>query len=128
MHSHSGNVGIAAINLGLNHKVDNFVTLGTPSVPGYRLTGDGGIGKWVNLYNPFDKVQTHGGGEWDSNPQVGGAARTHPYAENIEWKVDFGAFGSHEMLHSPRGWDRVLPHLKLDADPMQKSAVYEVSE
>jgi hypothetical protein len=127
-HSHAGNVVIAAINLGLNHKVDNFVTLGTPSIPAYRLTGDGGIGKWVNLYNRFDQVQTHGGGEWDSSPQIGAAARTHPYAENVEWSVDFGAFGSHERLHSPAAWDRVLPHLDRITDPLQQSAVFEVRE
>jgi RHS repeat-associated protein len=129
-HSHSGNVAIAAIDLGLKHKVDNFVTLGTPSVPAYRLTGDGGIGKWIHLFNRFDDVQIRGGGEWDSNPQTGPAARTHPYAENLEWSIDFGPFKSHQMLHSPAAWDRVLPHLDLhrSADPLQEHAVYEVSE
>jgi len=127
-HSHGGNVGIAAINLGLNHKVDNFVTLGTPSVPAYRLTGNGGIGTWINLFNRFDEVQRHGGGEPDSSPQMGAAARTHPYAENVEWSIDFGPFKSHEMLHSPMAWDKVYPLLSRPPDTVKENVYLEVSE
>jgi RHS repeat-associated protein len=113
-HSHGGNVAIAAINMGLGHKVDNLVTLGTPSVPSYRLNGNGGIRNWINVYNPNDKVQTHGGGDEDSSPQSGPAARTHPWAENVSWDVDFGDFESHEALHSPAAWDFTLPQLNLN--------------
>src|SRR5262249_49427260 len=127
-HSHGGSVSTAAINMGLVHKVDNLVTLGTPSVPAYRLQGNGGIGTWVNLFNRFDEVQTRGGGEFDSSPQVGAAARTHPWALNVSWDVDFGPFESHKMLHSPEAWDRVLPHLDRIQDPQQQTPVIEVLE
>jgi hypothetical protein len=127
-HSHGGNVEIAAINMGLKHRVDNLVTLGTPSVPAYRLQGNGAVANWVHLFNRFDQVQTHGGGEWDSDPQTGPAARTHPYATNIAWDVDFGPFESHKMLHTPQAWDRVLPHLDRLEDPLQKMPVIEVRD
>ncbi len=112
-HSHGGNVAIAAVNVGLVRRVDNLVTLGTPSVPAYRLKGAGGVGNWINVFNPNDKVQTHGGGSDMSSPQSGPAARTHPGAENVSWDVDFGDFGSHEALHSPAAWDYTLPYLNL---------------
>ncbi len=113
-HSHGGNVAIAAINMGVGHKVDNLVTLGTPSVPSYRLNGNAGVGTWVNVFNPNDKVQNHGGGDESSRLQSGPAARTHPWALNIGWDVDLGDFNSHEALHSPAAWDYTLPHLTLN--------------
>ncbi|HWZ86884.1 MAG TPA: RHS repeat-associated core domain-containing protein, partial [Thermoanaerobaculia bacterium] len=111
-HSHGGNVAIAAINMGLGHKVDNLVTLGTPSTPAYRLNGTAGVSNWVNVFNVFDKVQTHGGGADDSPLQSGAAARTQPLATNLELDEDLGPFASHSWLHSPEAWDGVFPYLK----------------
>ena len=46
--------------------------------------------------------------------ETGGAARTHPFALNINWNVDSGPIQSHGELHSPAVWDFTLPHLKLE--------------
>ncbi len=110
--SHGGNVSIAAINMGLGHKVDNLVTLGTPSTPSYRLNGTAGVSNWVNVFNVFDKVQTHGGGADDSPLQSGPAARTQPLATNVELDEDLGPLDSHAWLHTPEAWDEILPYLK----------------
>ncbi|HYX47999.1 MAG TPA: RHS repeat-associated core domain-containing protein, partial [Sphingomicrobium sp.] len=111
-HSHGGNVAIAAINMGLRHKVDNLVTLGTPSTPSYRLDGTAGVSNWVNVFNVFDKVQTHGGGaDGDRYLQYGPAARIQPLATNVELDEDFGDVNSHSWLHSSEAWDRVFPYL-----------------
>jgi RHS repeat-associated protein len=112
-HSHGGNVAIMAINLGLGHDVDNFVTLGTPSRTGYRLARPGDVANWVNLFNSHDGIQKRGGGDQESPLEFGAAARTHPFALNINWNMDFGPIESHEMLHSPPAWDFVLPHLQI---------------
>lgn len=115
-HSHGGNVAIMAINRGLNHEVDNLVTLGTPSRAAYRLIRPGDVANWVNLFNSHDGVQSRGGGDQESPFEVGPAARTHPYALNINWNLDFGPLRSHEELHSPPAWDFVRPHLRLQGD------------
>ena len=112
LHSHGGNVGIDAIRMGLGRAVDNFVTLGTPSRPAYRFGAPPNIDRWINLYNPYDQVQTRGGGDEASSVEIGPASRTHPYATNVEWSVDFGAMKSHSMLHSPQAWDLIRPRLK----------------
>ncbi len=127
-HSHAGNVGILAIDMGLGHKVDNFVTLGTPSVPAYRLQGNAGVGNWVNLSNRFDKVQTHGGGEVGSSPQSGPAARTHPWALNLSWDVDLGPFDSHAALYSPAAWAYTVPYLNLASPCSQPQLTLWVHE
>ena len=111
-HSHGGNVAIAAINMGLGHKVDNLVTLGTPSTSSYRLNGTAGVSNWVNVFNVFDKLQTHGGGADDSPLQSGAAARTQPLAYNLELDENLGALDSHTWLHSSEAWDGVFPYLK----------------
>jgi RHS repeat-associated protein len=110
-HSHAGNVGIAAINYGLGRPVDNFVSLGTPSTPSYRLQDPTAVRNWVQLINLYDGVQVRGGGHDASSPQVGPAARTQPLAQNVYWNVDMGPAGSHGVLHTPAAWDRVLPYL-----------------
>jgi len=112
-HSHGGNVAIAAINMGLGHRVDNLVTLGTPSVPSYQMNGTAGFKNWVNLYSPNDKIQSHGGGDDESPLQSGAAARTQPLALNIEWDIDLGDFATHEALRSPAAWGRAISHLDL---------------
>lgn len=117
-HSHGGNLAIAAINLGLGRPVDNLVTLGTPSRDGYRLEEPSDVRNWVNVFNSYDQVQIRGGGDFNSPFEFGGAARTHPYAHNVDWDVDFGPFGSHEALHSPSAWDFVLPRLELEKQPV----------
>jgi RHS repeat-associated protein len=104
-HSHGGNVAIWAINQGLGRKVDNLITLGTPSIDAYRLNDRSLVGNWVHLYNKYDNVQNHGGGADDSPMQTGPAARTEPGADNVSWDVDLGPFASHEGLHSPAAWD-----------------------
>lgn len=126
-HSHGGNMVLWAINQGLGRRVDNLVTLGTPSVKAYRLNEPSTVGKWVNLYNNNDQVQTHGGGEDDSPKQVGPAARTHAFAENVPWNVDFGAFASHEALHSPAAWDVARKHADF-THPLEGFEVYWVQE
>jgi RHS repeat-associated protein len=123
-HSHGGNVAIAAINIGLGHKVDNLVTLGTPSTASYRLNGIAGVSNWVNVFNRFDKMQTHGAGADDSPLQSGAAARTQPLATNLELDEDFGAFGSHSWLHSPEAWDKVLPQLSLYPPSADQSVMW----
>jgi RHS repeat-associated protein len=117
-HSHGGNLAIAAINLGLGRAVDNLVTLGTPSRDGYRLREPSDVRNWVNVFNSYDQVQIRGGGDFDSQFEFGGAARTHPFAHNVDWDVDFGPFGSHEALHSLSAWDFVLPRLELEKQPV----------
>ena len=127
-HSHGGNVAIAAINMGLGRRVDNLVTLGTPSVPAYRMNGLGGVRNWINLFNTFDKVQTHGGGQDDSDPQTGPAARTQPGASNLSWSVDFGPFESHSALHTWEAWKVVWPHLDLGTQIYKHQSLYWVAE
>jgi hypothetical protein len=127
-HSHGGNVAIAAINMGLGRRVDNLVTLGTPSVPAYRLNGLGGVRNWVNLFNSFDKVQTHGGGQDDSYPQTGPAARTQPGALNLSWNVDYGPLESHSALHTWEAWKVVWPHLDLDTHIYKDQSLYWIAE
>lgn len=117
-HSHGGNLAIAAINLGLGRAVDNLVTLGTPSRDGYRLGEPSDVKNWVNVFNSYDQVQVRGGGDFTSPFEFGSAARTHPFAHNVDWDVDFGPFGSHEALHSPSAWDFVLPRLELEKQPV----------
>jgi filamentous hemagglutinin len=126
-HSHGGNMVLWAINQGLGRKVDNLVTLGTPSVKAYRLNDPSTVGRWVNLYNKYDQVQVHGGGEDDSPTQVGPAARTQAGAENVEWNVDFGPFLSHEALHSPAAWDaaRQLADFPPPAEDYESYTVHE---
>ncbi|HEY1434543.1 MAG TPA: RHS repeat-associated core domain-containing protein, partial [Thermoanaerobaculia bacterium] len=119
-HSHGGNVAIAAINMGLGRTVDNLVTLGTPSVPSYRLQGSGGVSRWLNVSNPNDKVQTHGGGDDGAPAQTGAAARTHPFAQNLSLDVDFGPFGSHEWLHSADAWERITPYLTISPQNLER--------
>src|SRR5262249_29980402 len=96
----------------LSHPVDNLVTLGTPSTPSYRLNSLTGVSNWINVFNRFDMVQTHGGGADDSRFQVGPAARTQPLAVNVELDKDLGDFASHEWLHSDEAWDSIRPYLK----------------
>jgi len=112
-HSHGGNVAISAINMGLSKPVDNFITLGTPSRSGYRLLEPSQVSHWVNVYDSFDKVQNHGGGNYLSSFQTGPAARTEPYALNLNWDVDLGPFESHRALHSSAAWQFTAPHLYL---------------
>ena len=42
------------------HKMDNFVTLGTPARDDYR-PNISNIGNWVNVYSTHDAVQDRGG-------------------------------------------------------------------
>jgi RHS repeat-associated protein len=110
-HSHAGNVAIAAINMGLGRPVDNLITLGTPSRSGYRLLEPSRVSNWINVYDSFDKVQTHGGGNYVSSFQTGPAARTEPGALNLNWNIDFGPLDSHSALYSPAAWQFTAPHL-----------------
>ena len=112
-HSHGGNVALAAINMSLGKPVDNLVTLGTPSRSGYRLLEPSRVSHWTNVYNSFDKIQTHGGGNYLSSFQTGPAARTEPGALNLNWDVNLGAFESHRALHSDAAWQFTAPHLHL---------------
>jgi RHS repeat-associated protein len=112
-HSHGGNVALAAINMGLGKPVDNLVTLGTPSRSGYRLLEPSRLSHWTNVYNSFDKIQTHGGGNYLSSFQTGPAARTEPGALNLNWDVNLGPFDSHRALHSEAAWQFTAPHLNL---------------
>jgi hypothetical protein len=113
-HSHGGNVALAAINMGLGKTVDNLVTLGTPSRPGYRLLEPSTVRSWTNVFNSFDQVQTHGGGDYNSSLESGGAARTQPGAVNINWNIDLGPFGSHRGLTSSEAWRFTAPHLRVE--------------
>jgi RHS repeat-associated protein len=112
-HSHGSNLTLAAINMGLGRPVDNLVTLGPPSRSGYRLLEPSRVSHWTNVYNSFDKVQTHGGGDYVSSFENGPAARTEPGALNINWNVDLGWLGSHSALYSPAAWEFTAPHLHL---------------
>ena len=112
--SHGGNVAILSPNLDLNRVIDNLVTLGTPSRPGYRLLDPNSVGRFINVFNSHDQVQTHGGGDFQTSFESGAAARTQPFALNLNWNLDFGPKESHSQLHSPEAWDFVLPHLDLN--------------
>ncbi len=112
-HSHGGNVALLAINHGLHRPVDLMVTLGTPSRNGYRLHEPSRIKEWFGLFNSFDHVQVIGGGDYEDPLEGGAAARTHPYAKNINWNVDFGPVGSHTALHSAEAWEFLFPRFKI---------------
>lgn len=112
-HSHGGNSGITAVNLDLGHKVTNLVTMGTPSRPGYHLLDPSAVGRFVNVFNSHDGVQSRGGGDYSAPFEIGPAARTQPFALNINWNLDQGVLGSHSALHTPAVWDFTLPHLEL---------------
>jgi hypothetical protein len=113
-HSHGGNVDILAVNMGIGHRVENLVTLGAPSRPGYHLEDKSSVGRFVNVFNSFDNVQVLGGGDYESPLESGPAGRTQPLALNINWNVDFGPIRSHFELHSPAAWNFTLPHLNVD--------------
>ena len=115
--SHGGNASIHAVNLGLDRKVDNLVTLGAPSRVGYHLLDPSRVGNFVNVFNSHDEVQKRGGGNFESSFEFGPAARTQPFALNINFNVEAGPVGSHSILHTPEAWDFVLPHLNLDNGP-----------
>jgi len=53
-HSHGGNVALLAAGLGLNHPINNLVTLGTPF--GYA-TKSSGVKNWYNVTGSGDDVQ-----------------------------------------------------------------------
>ena len=112
-HSHGGNVAIAAINMGLGHKVDNLVTLGTPSTPSYRLNGTAGVSNWVNVFNVFDKIQTHGGGA-DDSPLQSGAGRTDAASRDERGTRQRPRAVRESLMASerPEAWDSVFPYLK----------------
>ena len=59
-HSHGGNAAFAATQSGLSHKMDNFVTLGTP-IRSDHTANTSLIGNHVNLFSNFASVQTHSG-------------------------------------------------------------------
>jgi hypothetical protein len=108
-HSHGGNVGIEAINLGLGRKVDNLITLGTPVRDDYSLKNPSSVGNFIAVSNVVDPVQVLGGnlansplfGEW------GPAGRVQPGASNI--LIDTAFFPDanlHSEFHeSPLVWD-----------------------
>jgi hypothetical protein len=52
-HSHGGNVALQAAALGLNHKIDVLITLGTPF--GFESMNSG-IRKWYNITGSGDEV------------------------------------------------------------------------
>ena len=86
------------------------------------------VGNWINLYNSFDQVQVRGGGD-GGTIELGPAARTHLFAINVDWNLDFGPVGSHSALHSPAAWDFVKDRLnKTEASGTEKPDVVMVSE
>src|SRR5207249_292106 len=84
-HSHGGNVDIQAINIGLNHKVDNLITLGTPSLGGYRLDSPGSVRNFIAVSSTHDAVQVLGGrsGFVPLLGETGPAGREQPGAINV---------------------------------------------
>lgn len=53
-HSHGGNVALRAATLGLKHRIDNLITLGTPF--GYGSMSSG-VEQWYNITGSGDDVQ-----------------------------------------------------------------------
>ena len=98
-HSHSGNVSLEAISIGLGRRVDNLITLGTPARADYTLSDPSAVAHFVAVSNNADPVQILGGnlfnsplfGEW------GPAGRQQPGASNI--MVDTAFFPDPD-LHS----------------------------
>jgi RHS repeat-associated protein len=53
-HSHGGNIALLAAALGLKHRIDSLITLGTPF--GYASMSSG-VGQWYNVTGRGDDVQ-----------------------------------------------------------------------
>ncbi len=124
--SHGGNTNILATNLGLGRIVDNLVTLGTPSRAGYHLLDPNTVRNFINVFNPNDQIQVRGGGNFESPFESGPAARTQPFATNIELSPDFGPLDSHSKLHVPAVWDLVLPHLRIETKATNNPQFYVI--
>lgn len=60
-HSHGGNAVFEATQRGLDHKIDNLVTLGTPIRADYAPDLSK-VGNFLNVFSRNDQVQTSGGG------------------------------------------------------------------
>jgi RHS repeat-associated protein len=117
-HSHGGNVAIEAGNSS-NHKIDNFITLGTPVRDDYRPNASN-IGHWVNIYSTHDAVQVRGGhGDrfcWGQG-QCGPAGRTFPSATNVDSGINMGPLDSHsDLWRKPEYW-------KTNVDPKYRVQV-----
>jgi pimeloyl-ACP methyl ester carboxylesterase len=98
-HSHGGNVALEATKLGA--KIDNLVTLGTPSRYDHEECS-GNIGTWYNIYSEADGVQSRGGGAFRPlGQEIGPAGRWFPGAINLEASIDYGPIETHSRLVGP---------------------------
>jgi RHS repeat-associated protein len=123
MHSHGGNVGIEAANLGLGRRVDNLVTLGTPARDDYVLANPANVGRFLAISESKDPVQILGGG-WFRSPifgEWGPAGRNQPTADNIEVQTPLDQlFEAHAHLHEGDFLWRVLSGFMLRSEePLQ---------
>jgi len=59
-HSHGGNAAFIASNMGITHKIDNLITLGTPIRDDYQKNNTM-IKNHINVFSDHDKVQQLGG-------------------------------------------------------------------
>ncbi len=106
-HSHGGNVAIDAVNLGLRHKVNNLVLLGTPARAEYRLEDRSAVDRFIAVSSPRDPIQMSGGSA-ATVPligEVGPAGRLQPDAINVYWSTAGDPLDEHSALYKePAAW------------------------
>ncbi|MBI5085835.1 MAG: RHS repeat-associated core domain-containing protein [Acidobacteria bacterium] len=107
-HSHGGNAVFEATKGGLDHKIDNLVTLGTPIRGDYRPDCTK-IGGFLNSFSRNDQVQTSGGGIYglgDADRQI-----RMPQVENLD--ATGTATSPGDLWERLATWDKVVePKLK----------------
>jgi len=113
-HSHGGNIAFLASQLGLKHKIDNLVILGTPIRNDYQ-PNKANIGNIFNIYTQYDEIQLHGGkGKWYSflfGGEAGPAGRTLENAKNINLNINWGAEASHGCFLNQDIWRNYIDNI-----------------
>jgi RHS repeat-associated protein len=115
-HSHGGNVAITAINQILGHRVDNLITLGTPSLPGYRLLDGASVKTFIAASSSHDPVQVLGGRNllFPLLGETGVAGREEPGAINMTYDRPDSLLSAHGNLHeSGFVWNSISDFLML---------------
>lgn len=106
--SHGGNVVFEATKNGLDRKIDNLVTLGTPIRTDYR-PNYGKIGTFLNVYSREDRIQTSGG-QWFVFGSADRQLRS-PHVRNVD--ATSVANGHSELWRNTKVWTTIVaPKLK----------------